>query len=331
MIAKQGENVTQELRNKSFQRIGFKIYMTHGTNNNTPDAADFNLENLVLKGTLLRNGRNHTLFSERAKVLFMESGFYDASWDHVRPLSPVYVTLQTATAGLPGVVCLFLNIDLGTVVNLRKDDVFLLDVNVGSGVFHSDLAVNGTFVEFEAEDAVGTEDFTPIITTRSIPGGEGRLQLDLGDNVQRLTFINLDQTTTNEADAVINQYTIQTDRYGQVDNYRELLGKRFAQFRNITDAQGRAQSFTILDGEEFDDVKLDLTFNSAKVTAAKNIIVLRQFVTSAEQVRLAHTTARIHEVKQLAKVGMMSGSLKGELATLQSNKALLIKQVHQGK
>jgi hypothetical protein len=326
-ILRQGESLNFEVKNKTVQRLVIKVVARHTTNNIAIVAADVNLDAVLAKIHLNRGGQLHTLVADKIKPLVIESAYRRASFQHVKPLNPTYTQLIVQGAAIKNLVMQTLYIDLGTPINLRGDDKLQVQLDSMNNLFSNNIDVTGSFIEADMEEAVGYETFTPIIQTKTVQAGESRIQLDLGDNVQEVMWVNTDKTTQTEGDKVIEQFSIATDRWSKTDNYRELIASRAEDFRFLTESDERAQTFSLLKGEDFDNVRLDVTLNPANVAAGKNIIVVRSFMTSADQVELAQLSRQRHEIRQMTKVGLANQAIARVREDVEKRRAMILKRL----
>ncbi|TXG99097.1 MAG: hypothetical protein E6R08_02870 [Nevskiaceae bacterium] len=314
-----------ELRNRTIRNFSFKVLAKKTAVNTAVTNSEVDLEQVTIVGTLHRGGVQHVLFSGALNVLAMESSWDKALWDIVAPGSTTHIKLVPAAAGVSEVIMLPTEVDLVHPINLSGDDVFVLQVNVTNRLYDAALDTSGSVIEFDAVEAVGLEYMLPYINQRAIQGGEGRVQLSIGDNVQRVVYLNMDKTNVNEASAPIAQFGVVTDRWSQNDNYHELLAGRVKDFVNITEANKRLQCFEMLSGPEFDKTTMDLTLIPANVTAGNNWIVTRQFTVNPKQVKLADAKALIHQVKRAEKAGLATSEHRAAAAGALKVKTVLTK------
>lgn len=317
---RQGESNTQEIKGRTIEKFGFKIVGKKTAVNTAVANTDFDLQQIMVKGTLYRDGRSHVLFNDSLLVLAMESAFNKAAWDYVRVASTTNTKLVVAAAGVSEVAMLLTEVDLGSPVNLSGSDTFTLEVNISNRLYATTMDTSGSFVEFDANEAVGLEYVLPYIQTKAIQGGESRLTLNMGDNVQRVVMINTDKTGVTESVELVSQFGVMTDRYTKNDNYREMLSMRVDAFPTVDIADTRDQSFELLNGKEFDKVQLDLTLVPTNINAGKNYIVTRSFTSSAHQVELADAKDVIHRARRAGKIGLATSSIRATAASAERTK-----------
>lgn len=320
---RQGESNTQEIKGRTIEKFGFKVVGKKTAVNTSVVNTDFDLQQIMVKGTLYRDGRTHVLFNDSLLILAMESALNKAAWDYVRVASTVNTKLVVAAAGVSEVAMLLTEVDLGSPINLSGTDVFTLEVNISNRLYASTMDTSGSFVEFDANEAVGLEYKLPYIQTKAIQGNESRLTLNLGDNVQRVVMINTDKTGVTEAVQLVSQFGMMTDRYTKNDNYREMLSMRVDAFPTVAISDTRDQSFELLNGEEFDKVQLDLTLVPTNIAAGKNYIVTRSFTSSAHQVELAQAKQTVHVAKRLGKIGAASAHIRTAASAAEKTKMVL--------
>ncbi len=87
-----------------------------------------------------------------------------------------------------------------------------------------------------------------------------------------------------------------------------------------------SRSFELLDGEDFDNVKLDFTFKSANLAASKNKLVYQSYYTDERILTLASATKTRHEARAAKKYGIRSAALDA-----QENRANIMKHQYLPK
>lgn len=271
-------------------------------------ANDFDGNEITVKVDLIRGGRTFNLCNDDLRTLVLATNFDNGTANSLlisRASDPIPFVNVAHAAAVKAEVTLPLLINFGAPINLRGEDRLAIEIKVGSSAVSSDISKGSTsYFEVDAIDCVGVEHFTPYLNSITVKSGEDRQTFNLGNNVQHVHFLNFDETTLLSADNVIDQVSINTDKFSVVRKNYDLVVNRAYQFPTATEANYRAQSFELLEGEDFDNVKLDFTFKSSNLAASKNKIVYKSFYTDARLLELAGVTKQMHQEKAASKYGI---------------------------
>lgn len=263
---------TQQERYKDVNTTGIAVAITlSGTSGVT--ATHVNYENISFKAILRRGGRDLILFNETLKNLISLSEWDTPIWDMMKGnANPVVLTGALSTVN--SIYLIPLKFDFGGILNIDGDDELTIQCKVGAGSFNTtNFTEASCFVEFDIIEGVGLEVQTPYIKSRVIEAGQSNPTFDLGDNVDEILIANYDKVDMLGATSVLNNISIDSDKWSRNDSYAEMIAKNYAQFSDFVQAIYRYQSFRIYSGYELDGVKLNLNLNSANVAASKNYIL----------------------------------------------------------
>nr|WP_319509393.1 hypothetical protein [uncultured Draconibacterium sp.] len=330
MIVKKGGLKVAEFGNQTIQGINFLVRLAKKSSNNEMGTDWFDLSSVFVKIKLLRNNKVYDIISTNLKVLAIESSFETSTLGMaIENGSYVDLLRKPVSSAGPEIKLLPLVFDLGSILNLRRDDKLSVEVNMQTG-FLTDNAVaedideNGTYIEVSSVEAVGKEYQIPMVKIIPIGVGENRIEETLGSNVQKISYVNTDIKTYYEDQRVIRNFSVQSDKLYITDNYEQLIAKQFARFDNLASASSRAQCFNIYDGIELDDCRIDMDLFGERITSGNNYIIYRTFYTDVTMQKLAQVTNEIHAVKNGAKVGM-DVPVSKSLSSLEKEKEDLIK------
>ncbi len=330
MNALIGQTSRFDIANRTISGISCIGRFTAAAVNTQLLANDFDGNEITVKVDLIRGGRTFNLCNDDLRTLSLATNFDNGAANSLlisRATDPIPYVAVAHAAAVKAEVSLPLYINFAGVINLRSDDKLAIEMKVGSSAVSTDIDKSSvSYFEVDAIDAVGVESFTPYINTITVKSGEDRQTFSLGNNVQKVHFLNFDETTLLTADNVIDQVSINSDRFNVVHKNYDLVSTRATQFPTATEANYRAQSFELLDGEDFDNVKLDFTFKSANLAASKNKLVYQSYYTDERILTLASATKTRHEARAAKKYGIRSASLDA-----QENRANIMKHQYLPK
>lgn len=307
MIVKPGETRKLEIKNATFDAFTFKAILFNAAVNTAVLRTDLNTDLVNVKAVLKRSGREFTLFQDTLTVLAMESNFFTSLFDYLSPASAtsVRVILLAAATGVTEKVMIPMSVDLGSSINLSGDDQLDLEINFASAAVAANCSIATSYIEFDYRESVGVEHVTPYIKSKSIAPGEQRLQQSLGDNITSVVLLNTDKTGVLDASAILASISLSSDKLNMNDNYVEILNKRFEQFKDVTIAGNRCQSFLLHKGAELDGCQVDATLIPGNITAGKNFLVTRSYYTDARLLAKADAVVEKHQIKDAIKHGVI--------------------------
>ena len=299
-----GENSSMVIKKRTVRGLSVRLVGVHATAATATANTDFDLSKVRIKATLERGKAQYVLCNERLDILAMDSAFDTADFDFVAVGSTTRIIFLAQTAGVKEVAMIPAEVDFGGHINLRKDDEITVEVFPSAGVFGANLDQTNSRVEVDWKESVGIEQYVPLIRTQFLKPAESDVELSLGDNVATCRIINTDKTAVLEAQAVIDNVSVSTDRFSMTTDYRDLMQKRIKLYPNVVDAQKRLQSFELLEGSDFDNVNIKLKTIAGNVAASKTCIVYRTLYVDRTIAELADVTQRGHAVKRMRKIGI---------------------------
>ncbi|MDN4163964.1 hypothetical protein QWY31_00545 [Cytophagales bacterium LB-30] len=298
-------NETESLKLSSGTVAGFSVVaFLEQTAVNTPFAADqLDLSELNLKCVLKRNGVQETLFQDIAVPLVAISNYDRSGFVHLASDTVHYKTILAHGIATKAQAIVPFVIDLGGVLNLKGGDELIFMVQPKNGVFAAAINSSTSFFEFDVIRGIGVESYIPYIKTESITAGKGQDTFSIGDNVKQIMFVNADKTGVLDADQVIQNFDLSSDKLSFSDTYRQLQAKRDASFATKEQSDARRQTFLLFEDEQdIDQVNIELQFVGANVNTSKNWIVYRSFRTNAEKVIYAAQKQAEHAQENLVKL-----------------------------
>lgn len=307
MVVKPNETRALTLRNRNVEGISLKVVgkLNVGQTVNVK----FALQKTILKVTLHRNGTEKVLMNDTLLPLVIESAYGIGAFAYTQGQGVSdYISLDGAAQN--PLKLLPLIIDFGGVINVKADDVLTVELICNAETFQHPTTSNtvnvdlgACYIQVDEIEGIGLEYRTPRIMTKAISSGESRVALSLGDNVERISFINiLSSGSYDIAESPLEAMSLQSDKVGFSDNLKEMIAKRTRLFTSPSLAQERNHSFLIHSGTELDGVNIDFTFTPSKVLSGENYVVYRTFDTSISLIQKAQKRASKHQAYDLSKI-----------------------------
>lgn len=307
MVVKPNETKSESIQNSHIQGFSLKAVarLVSGQTGN----AIFDLSKTILKVILHRDGQQHTICNDSLLPLVIESLYFNGGFAYTQGRGANdFIALNGATSNK--LKMLPLAIDFGTVLNIKGDDRLDVELIVNQETFlHPDtkntenVDFGQCYIQMDKTEGIGLEYRTPSIMTKSISPGESRYPLSLGDNVERITFINtLKDGAYKIQESPLETVQLSSDKLSFSDNLKELLAKRAMMFQAPELANARNHSFSLHMGTELDSAQLDLGFNPQYVAGGENYIVYRTFKTSAKLISQAKRREEKHNAHDVAKI-----------------------------
>lgn len=309
MNISHGVRHTERVQNSTVKGIAFLARIIAANVNvdlsgqNTPLTTVIDLSKIKIKVTLERDNQRKTICDSDARILGMDSKLFDALFEYVMPAANQKdITLLAHGAAAKNQIVIPFAVDFGTVINVKNSDILTLDINVQNGTFGT--AVDGTvsYIQAKVIEGIGLEFVTPKIEVYPVKAAEANMKVYLGNNVVSVSYINTVETGQLDADLVLTDVKLDTDRLSFAKDYYELAAERADLTEGgVTNSEYRGQSLQIHAGE-VDDAKLELTFNSANVDSNVNFIVVRSFDGEAATYNNAVAKQRKHTAYDLGKL-----------------------------
>lgn len=280
------EKQQERYKNMNVQSASILIQMTT-KNGYSQSQLVPNYENIQVKGILNRHGKDSILFNESLKNLLYLSEWDSPIFEFLKGVSNPLLLDGPNVSGIDTYV-LPLKFEFGGIINLDGDDELTLEVTCSSGSFNT-VGVDETksFIQFDIVEGVGLEVHTPFIKSRTIEANQSNPSFDLGDNVMEIVIANYDKTNFLKSQAVINNISVDSDKWSRNDSYEEMICRNFGQFTDYIQGSTRRQSFRVYSGYELDGVKLNLNLNTSNVNPSQNHILWYCFETNDKLVTKA--------------------------------------------
>lgn len=288
-------------KGRSIQRLSVNVRMSTAT---AVGLAMPDLTKVQMKCILRRNSKEYVIFNDTLAVLALESMFFNGI---EQLMSPGYMSI--VTTGAVSIYAQNIIIDLKTPINLQGRDELTLEVSVTPSwlTFAGAIAqANACTIEMVWRDAIGIETFIPMIRSKYIQAGITKVDESIGDDITSLAFINTSGLTygyyITDANAIIQQLTLTTDRYSINDTVDRMVGRRAAQFEQYGVSNNRGFNFVIIPDGECDQVKLSMLLNSANVLVSQNALVWRTYAIDGHTINRAANMAEKHDRRNTAKL-----------------------------
>lgn len=317
MIVHAGENKPMEIRGNTVDGILFNVWMKSASINTNLNAADFISSNMTIKATLVRNKQPIVICQDNLQVL----GVF-AALSYGAPDWLFGNRLQNGTGGAYGYYLLSLRIPFGGPINVKGDDLLLLEGIASPGVFSSDCDITASYVEFNPDFAKGYEMGTPQIQTMVVQTNTTNQKFDCGTNVGKIVLINLDKTNINLDQQVVSSVQLASKEISAMWNWYDIFNRHRNNFTSPTVKYQTAadatltpvyvpyvpllpQSFVLHAGtkdrpELLNDVAVNLVTNSANVNASQNYVAWNKYTITQELQARAFERARKHDYERLA-------------------------------
>jgi hypothetical protein len=290
---------SDSIEGKNFDLGGvmFTIKAQHTTVNTTIVAGDFDFSKARVKASLNRDGQEIVLFTDVLSVLNFETNFENTAFE-----LPIVQSVAKG-ASTKEIAVINMSIELHSPINVRGEDKITVEVNFDSGTFGSNIDTANTTTRVQLLDIEGDEIGIPVIESKTITAGQQSFNIS-GDDVNSLTLINTDKTSTLLSDKVVESVVITTKELRNNLTYEQLLGLRQMDFETNTSASARKQSFRVLGKGDHDGCNVEIALNGTNVTSAKNWVITRRTIMNRKSVALGVTRAAERSEAKAVRVGV---------------------------
>ena len=201
----------------------------------------------------------------------------------------------------------------------------VFEVTVGSdSVYSAAVDTALSCIQFEANPSMGYD--TGDYTTEFIPiaAQQPSAALSIGDNVVKIKILNFDKT--DYSSPVISGLALGSDRIQETLDFNKLLARTIRLCGKTTPQMvgsafpiaegGTASVFGMnylpqthvlfdgtISGQKMDKVHLDITFNSANVSASQNYIAVTRYKTTLKRLVEAQDRQKKHRAEEINKLG----------------------------
>jgi len=314
-----GANQTDRCGSRDVKGIKIYAFLIHGTTNTAFTTGDMLYENMFIKLTLKRGGREHIIFNDNLRNLGTCSNFLNPQWRSAKDFSTGMKTLVAAAVGVNSIVASEMFIDLKGVINLRGTDELIAEYNVASNSVTTSVNTSSSYVNFDWADGIGLEYGTPRFTSYTLQANQQTQDITWGSNVTSAYFQQYDKTSYLTTAQVINTYSLMSDKLKFSNDYLQLINDQQRLFQDETTGALRLQSFQLYDSQanpinntvdnvDLDDAKIQFNLNTANVNASKNVVGWYWYYADARLVFLARERANTHASRINDKFGLSVGS-----------------------
>lgn len=304
MIVKHQEIRNEQLKNQTVNGISVKAFLIG--QQNTFGSSQIDFSQALLKVILLRKGIPHVICQDNLLVLGLASTIDTASQSAFAAKNSRDVILQNSNAYMVSFIVPF-----GGHLNLSGDDELIIECQNMPTLFAQQSMQQASYLEIKAVKSVGYEKFVPKIQSLVIQKNELSEQYPLGSNLIRLVLVNIDMQDFNSQ--VVDDLIFSSDRLNESYTFADLVTNKLARYGKalvnpaITDEAAefeQDQSFVLSDfHQHFDDVNLQIKFNSPNVNQSKNFLVAWTYSTDWTILQKAADSQAKHQQQAAAKVG----------------------------
>lgn len=297
MQLKHLENKNSTIKGITLNGFSVKAFVTDDAATTTLGSSKVDFSKVTIKCILTRNGNQHVIFQDNLLLLGLASSLNTQGQMAFYQNNDHYTKLGTGRA-MVGFV-----IPFGGCVRLKDTDQIDVFLEAQEGMF-GDGYITNSFIEVKPMKAVGYETFIPQIKSFVIQGSESSNNYNFGDHVIKLALLNLNISTF--LTPVVGSLAFASDRLNESYTFADLvLAKKISLGKGVitSTADDAAifeadQSFSLVDfGQEFNQVQLDVQFNSANVATGKNYFVLWNYKTDWSIINAASQLQAKHEEK----------------------------------
>lgn len=300
----QGKSDFETYKNRSFSGFSIPLYMQALNVNETIDGGDFvkKLQNVIVKGTLTRGGKEELVLNDNLRNILYLLEIDHPSFEYIRTGSTELMTLRAQAAGVKHLAFVPLQINLGSVINLKGNDTFKMEVSVNDGFFGNRVDTAASYLQMDMMDAVGVEYVTPVLKSLVIPATTEVFSEDLGDGVCQVVIANYDKTAKTSDVQVLITADLNSDKMSLNDNYLELNSKGLWNQVDKDAYTEKRQNYQLYKGLELNKVNINLQLNSANVAASMNYILFKKYITNQTLVERAFNMKAKHDFENLQRV-----------------------------
>lgn len=332
IVCKAGEAQTITIKNKTIKGLSVTMSMIAAAANQALNTGDYNWRQVTVKMVLRRKGREIVILSTTLDVLcqvscYDDSCYYVASYSNqtLPAFAQVFVTDGITTfpaAGVIGTYVIPVDFSLHGVIEVRGEDELQIDLSVPTSVFGANVNSSLSSFSLSETDAVGIEFGVPKLRVDSIQPAQQNLSIAVGNNVEKIYFVNLDKTNILTVNQVISNLTVKSNKLNYTKQYNEVLAMRVHQ-SNWQTPDRLGQTFKLLDEPDCDNVQVEAQFVTANVTTGSNYLVSFQSDFEPSSLRKYELTQRKIALKAVQqKFGGGSG-VTNELAEIEKQLAAI--------
>lgn len=304
---RNGSTEVIEFKNTNLRGISLDAFIK-GKSNNTPITATggFNLHKIDVGIVLKGRGSDIIIYKGKLLPLLLLQGFYETTFDRYHPLTSANYCEEILKHDkeVKGEYLQPIFIDFGSVINLDKNDVLELTVEVQTDSLKTTTCDDvASYLRCEEVTGVGLEYVTPIFEVYSVNNQQNFIEHSFGDNVEKIAFINLDRKSHTKDDFIIKKFNLKSDRLKIEDTSHRLFVKRLQSMEEGQDNSLRKQSYMFLDNIEVDKASIRIELDESKVAVSKNYIMTKAFIMRKSTFAKADLKASKHANRVKKKLG----------------------------
>lgn len=260
------------------------------------------LTNVQANINLTQHGRKVNVYSGTLDKLLRHQRLIENDYPHSTNFELGYAErLQNSFPTGNTAIC-YSRIDFLTMLNLGSSDLLELDITVKTGTF--DLTSSNqtlSYLELEPIAGIGLQTGIPKIDVYNVNAASDSFSEPLGSSIVNLTYHNTDKSFT-AATEVFNSVQVQSDKLSQIYDFADMTNIRRNLVADFALESDLDQNFPIHVGAKLNNLKLDISFNSAQITAGKNYIVATRMLVPKRLAQAFAFRANKHQAEEAARI-----------------------------
>lgn len=320
MLVKMGESRQLTIPSGTYDGVNVNCILEAAAVNTRIGISDFDPQQINVKVMLKRNGRSYVMMQDNLLILGHHNTIIKGGYEFMTGLD-----LIAPAAAVKHNLMRSVRLNFGGPIRVGASDILLVEFSLAkSGLFTANVNAGNSYLEFDVNSCVGYEVGIFRTISQVVQANTTKESFNLGNNVTDISFLNFNKNGFENP--VITNLNLSSDKLDLSLNYQQVLARHSMMFANIpnmrygsalpihpTDATGRVfrgsdylpQSIVIHSGaieSELDEVKLDISFNSADVAASANFLVWNQYETSTEILQEAQARQDKHLKENISKL-----------------------------
>lgn len=300
-----GTSPTDRVQNKTVRGIAFTTKLIHAALNTAFVANDFDYSQIILKVTLMRNGRAYILAQDNLRNLVAGSNYFNPLFLTAKGFLNGLQVIAAHGVGANAQAISQVMVDFGCPVNVHGRDVLIAEVQCPLGaISQANVNSNTSTIQMDWVIGVGSEFAIPFMKCYTLQASEQNQNVPMGDNIVDIVFLNYDKANHLSATSVISSATLKNDKYQPSWYYDQLIGRKNQSFPTSAEADLRYQSFCIYDNDrvDLDGCELHLQLNPTQVAASQNVVYYRGYFHDPGTFERGHALHRKAMEKRVDKV-----------------------------
>jgi hypothetical protein len=277
----------------------------------------FDPSQVSVKVVLKRKGKTYVIMQDNLLILGLFNHLEKNLHEFVNGIDKVYPAADAKALKIR-----IARLNFGGHTRVGEGDELIAEVTVGSAVYSSAIDATESSFEFYLNPSIGYETGVYSTVSEVVQSNAPKQSFNPGDNITKLIYLNFDKQTLDTE--VLSNVNIQSDRLDVSLTFNQLLGHHLSQYGEIPMARyatslplsgGNAvyraldyypQSAILFDGDkianELDNLKVEMSFNSANVSASQNFLVWRRYETWPEIIIAAKERENKHINEKIEKI-----------------------------